>query len=152
MKGRNPIILAVLKLAVDQARLASLYSVNMRRYRWSAIDSCPFFLILWLKLLVAVHRNRCKPSRYENVRCVTITPPPPKTWILLIFIVAVSLARLNSELLGLADRVSFSIAKWEEDGAIGLSSLNTTKYDILVSNPPYIPTSEISDLAPEIVR
>ena len=67
-------------------------------------------------------------------------------------LIAVSLARLNSELLGLADRVSFSTAKWEEDGAIGINNMNSTKYDILVSNPPYIPTSEISDLAPEIVR
>ncbi|XP_046644163.1 MTRF1L release factor glutamine methyltransferase-like isoform X2 [Daphnia pulicaria] len=81
-------------------------------------------------------------SKHEKLRCTAIDANPA----------AVSLARLNSELLGLADRVSFSIAKWEEDGAIGLSSLNTTKYDILVSNPPYIPTSEISDLAPEIVR
>ena len=93
-----------------------------------------------------MHCNRCKPSRYKN-NAILKYPP-----VLLGIYIAVSLARLNSEILGLTDKVSFSIAKLEEDGIVGFNFFNSTKYDILVSNPPYIPTYEINDLAPEIAR
>ncbi|KAI9565266.1 putative hemK methyltransferase family member 1 isoform X1 [Daphnia sinensis] len=82
-------------------------------------------------------------SKHDKLRCMAIDANPA----------AVSLSRLNSELLGLADRASFSIAKLEDDGVIhGFSLPDSMKYDILVSNPPYIPTGEISGLEPEIFQ
>ncbi|XP_057374081.1 release factor glutamine methyltransferase-like isoform X2 [Daphnia carinata] len=78
-----------------------------------------------------------------SLRCTAIDANPA----------AVSLSRLNSELLGLADRASFSIAKLEDDGVIHVfSPADSQKFDILVSNPPYIPTAEISGLQPEVFR
>ncbi|XP_057374080.1 MTRF1L release factor glutamine methyltransferase-like isoform X1 [Daphnia carinata] len=82
-------------------------------------------------------------SKHDKLRCTAIDANPA----------AVSLSRLNSELLGLADRASFSIAKLEDDGVIHVfSPADSQKFDILVSNPPYIPTAEISGLQPEVFR
>lgn len=55
---------------------------------------------------------------------------------------ALATARDNAEALGLADRVRFVLSDWfaEVDGV----------FDLIVSNPPYIPSSEIAALAPEV--
>ena len=57
---------------------------------------------------------------------------------------AVSLAQENAARCGLADRVNFAVAdgldEFDEPGMV----------DVLVSNPPYIPTSECATLDPRI--
>ena len=57
---------------------------------------------------------------------------------------AVSLAQENAARCGLADRVNFAVAdgldEFDEPGMV----------DILVSNPPYIPSSECATLDPRI--
>lgn len=55
---------------------------------------------------------------------------------------AVETASLNAKCLGLADRVRFVRADWT-DGIDG-------PFDMVLSNPPYIATAEIADLAPEV--
>ena len=57
---------------------------------------------------------------------------------------ALSIARENAQRFGLAARANFNQSDWE-------SSLDGT-FDIVVSNPPYIPTAAIDDLAPEVAR
>jgi release factor glutamine methyltransferase len=58
--------------------------------------------------------------------------------------VALDQATKNAEDLGLSSRVDFIKGNWCE----GL----TGPYDIIVSNPPYIPSGEISDLSPDVSR
>lgn len=55
---------------------------------------------------------------------------------------ALELAQGNAAALGVADRAQFAAADWFE----GL----TGRYDIIVSNPPYIASAEIAGLAPEV--
>ena len=57
---------------------------------------------------------------------------------------ALSIARENAQRFGLAARANFTQSDWE-------SRLDGT-FDIVVSNPPYIPTAAIDDLAPEVAR
>lgn len=57
---------------------------------------------------------------------------------------ALRVAQDNAEALGVADRARFVAANWF-DGLTG-------RYDIVVSNPPYIPSAEIDGLAPEVAR
>lgn len=57
---------------------------------------------------------------------------------------ALSIARENAQRFGLAARANFNQSHWG-------SRLNGT-FDIVVSNPPYIPTTAIDDLAPEVAR
>ena len=57
---------------------------------------------------------------------------------------ALSIARENAQRFGLAARANFNQSDWE-------SRLDGT-FDIVVSNPPYIPTAAIDDLAPEVAR
>ena len=57
---------------------------------------------------------------------------------------ALSIARENAQRFGLAARANFIQSDWE-------SRLGGT-FDIVVSNPPYIPTAAIEDLAPEVAR
>ena len=57
---------------------------------------------------------------------------------------ALSIARENAQQFGLAARANFTQSDWE-------SRLDGT-FDIVVSNPPYIPTAAIDDLAPEVAR
>ena len=56
---------------------------------------------------------------------------------------AAVVARRNAAALGLADRALFVVGAWGE--AISGCA------DVIVANPPYIPTSEIAALAPEVV-
>ena len=57
---------------------------------------------------------------------------------------ALSIARENAQRFGLAARANFNQSDWD-------SCLDGT-FDIVVSNPPYIPTAAIDDLAPEVAR
>lgn len=57
---------------------------------------------------------------------------------------AAMVARGNARSLGLADRASFLAGSWV-DALAG-------RFDIIVSNPPYIPDADIAALAPEVAR
>lgn len=57
---------------------------------------------------------------------------------------AMSVAQENALSLGLSARVQFQHGNWCE----GLSGT----FDIIVSNPPYIPTTSIKSLAPEVAQ
>ncbi len=56
---------------------------------------------------------------------------------------AIDVARANAAALGLDDRVGFAVANWAE----GLAG----RFDIIVANPPYVPTDDRENLAPEIL-
>ena len=60
---------------------------------------------------------------------------------------AISIAKKNAARNGLLNRASFEKGNWET----GLRS-SLGNYDIIVSNPPYIPSNEINDLAIEVSR
>ena len=55
---------------------------------------------------------------------------------------ALTIARQNAKRLSLSDRASFVCADWGK----GLS----TRFDIIVCNPPYIPQGELEALMPEV--
>jgi len=55
---------------------------------------------------------------------------------------AVRTARQNAELLGLGARAGFVVGDWGR-AVVG-------PFDVVVANPPYIPTSAIAGLAPEV--
>lgn len=57
---------------------------------------------------------------------------------------ALAVAERNASALGLADRAQFALGNWAE----GLSG----SFDLIVSNPPYIPRDEIPSLMPEVSR
>lgn len=56
---------------------------------------------------------------------------------------AVRRARATAAALGLADRAGFLVGDWGGGLAGG-------RFDLIVSNPPYVPTAEIAGLAPEV--
>ena len=55
---------------------------------------------------------------------------------------AVLIAGQNAEALGVADRITLPLSDWFDD--VG------GRYDLIVSNPPYIAASEMAALAPEV--
>ncbi len=55
---------------------------------------------------------------------------------------ATSLARHNAAMLGMADRVAFACADW----ATALAG----RFDLILSNPPYIRTADLAALMPEV--
>ncbi len=57
---------------------------------------------------------------------------------------ALASARRNAEKLGLADRLDLQGGDW----SAGLEEA----FDLVVSNPPYIPSADIDGLEPEVVR
>lgn len=57
---------------------------------------------------------------------------------------AIRIARSNARSLGLDNRIHFYQANWFQ----GISP--TCRFDLIVSNPPYIPSADIADLQPEI--
>lgn len=57
---------------------------------------------------------------------------------------AIGVARENAVALGLGARATFSVGDWCRD----LSGV----FDLIVSNPPYIPSAEIASLEPEVSR
>jgi release factor glutamine methyltransferase len=57
---------------------------------------------------------------------------------------AVATARGNAAALGLADRARFVCGDWGD----GLSG----RVDVILANPPYIPSEQLAQLAPEVAR
>lgn len=57
---------------------------------------------------------------------------------------ALDVAQKNAQSLGLAERAHFYHANWGE-GVMG-------RYDVIVSNPPYISEADMKTLAPEVVE
>lgn len=60
---------------------------------------------------------------------------------------ALKVASANAEKLKLDSRVKFLHASWFDED---LPDRLGTKFDLIVSNPPYIATSEIAELEPEV--
>lgn len=61
---------------------------------------------------------------------------------------ACNLTRQNAILNGVDDRLEIHEKKIEEDGSI--SDLDVGELDVIVSNPPYVFSSELYDLEPEV--
>ncbi len=60
---------------------------------------------------------------------------------------AVATAQHNARHLGLAGRAAFAVRSWQD----GLPAPDGARpWDIIVSNPPYIPSDQIAGLAPEV--
>jgi release factor glutamine methyltransferase len=59
-------------------------------------------------------------------------------------VAAVRLAATNAAALGLADRAAFLCADW--------GTALCARFDLILCNPPYIPTSLIGGLMPEVAR
>ena len=57
---------------------------------------------------------------------------------------AARLARSNAIQLGLADRAAFLAGDW--------TSPLAARFDLVISNPPYIPTADIATLMPDVAR
>lgn len=55
---------------------------------------------------------------------------------------AVAVARANARTLSLSERVHFQTGDWDK-GLVG-------SFDLILSNPPYIPSNEIAGLSPEV--
>lgn len=60
---------------------------------------------------------------------------------------ALEVAKANASALGILDRTDFI----EADMAV-LAELAQAPFDIIVSNPPYIPSADIADLMPEVAK
>ncbi len=59
-------------------------------------------------------------------------------------------ARDNARALDLADRCSFMVGDWASSLAGGATGGLAPRFDMIVSNPPYIETADIAGLAPEV--
>jgi release factor glutamine methyltransferase len=57
---------------------------------------------------------------------------------------AVALAARNAALLGMADRAGFLCADW--------AAAIRGRFDLVLSNPPYVPTAQLNGLMPEVAR
>ncbi len=73
-------------------------------------------------------------SEFRSASGVGVDRSPP----------AAALAHHNAVVLGLADRAWFVCGNWADPLA--------SRFDLVLCNPPYIPTSEIDGLMPEIAR
>lgn len=74
--------------------------------------------------------------------------PRAKGWGVDISPAALAVAERNAMELRLKDRVTLRHGAWDE----ALTSADPQLFDIVVSNPPYIPSGDIAGLAPEVVR
>jgi release factor glutamine methyltransferase len=72
--------------------------------------------------------------------------PAARVWALDISAVALALAGRNAARAGVTDRVHLR----EGDGFQALTEDGPVRFDLVVSNPPYIPTAEIEALQPEV--
>jgi release factor glutamine methyltransferase len=57
---------------------------------------------------------------------------------------ALDVVRVNAEQLGVADRIELRHSDWAKE--------LDERFDLVVSNPPYIPTADIENLEPEVSR
>ena len=57
---------------------------------------------------------------------------------------AIQIANVNSKRIGMLNRSKFKV--------MDLEKLNEGKYDLIVSNPPYIPTKDIKNLSKDIIN
>ena len=57
---------------------------------------------------------------------------------------AIEMAKINSSKLNLSSRTKFKV--------IDLNKFNMGKYDLIVSNPPYIPKKDIKNLSKDIIH
>ncbi|MBS0385881.1 MAG: peptide chain release factor N(5)-glutamine methyltransferase [Proteobacteria bacterium] len=57
---------------------------------------------------------------------------------------ALDVARGNAETLNLGNRAEFRLGDW--------STLFAEQFDLVVSNPPYVPSADIDNLAPEVSK
>ncbi len=57
---------------------------------------------------------------------------------------AMSLTRHNAAMLGMADRAAFVCADW--------TAALAGRFDLILCNPPYIPTAELAGLMPEVAH
>lgn len=64
---------------------------------------------------------------------------------------AVAVARDNAAALGLADRARFAVADWR-DPVRSWAGAAVGGVACILANPPYIPSEQIDDLAPEVAR
>lgn len=62
---------------------------------------------------------------------------------------ALEIARENAERLGVSDRVQWVEGSWFEESLPGKLG---KRFDIVVTNPPYIPSGDIASLDPEVRR
>ena len=60
---------------------------------------------------------------------------------------ALDVAKKNASRLGVESRTDFVCADWNDDN---FAAKLGRKFDIIVSNPPYIPSNDIAFLAPEV--
>jgi len=56
---------------------------------------------------------------------------------------AIKVASINAGKYFNDDRLSFVVSNW-------LQSINISSFDVIISNPPYIPNNQISKLSPEV--
>lgn len=76
-------------------------------------------------------------SKLSNANCTAIDLNP----------MAVELSHTNARVLGLSERYECILADMKE---FLVDETNARKFDLVVSNPPYIPIDEMKDLEPEI--
>lgn len=74
--------------------------------------------------------------------------PQAHGWAVDLSPAALDIARRNAERLGLAERVTFREGAW----VAALAAEDPSNFDLIVSNPPYIPAAEIAGLEPEVAR
>ncbi|HEY4162527.1 MAG TPA: peptide chain release factor N(5)-glutamine methyltransferase [Dongiaceae bacterium] len=58
---------------------------------------------------------------------------------------ALAVARSNAEALGFSQRAHFTIGDWGRD-------IKSDQFDVIISNPPYIETSALKELEPEVAE
>lgn len=67
---------------------------------------------------------------------------------------ALTVAAFNAKNLNLSDRSDFIYDNWSDAGwtdrLLNVGITDTGPYDLIISNPPYIPSVTIQDLAPEV--
>jgi release factor glutamine methyltransferase len=61
---------------------------------------------------------------------------------------ALAVARANASALGVANRAAFACANWLD--ALSPQAAPAARFEVVVSNPPYISEGEIATLAPEV--